>query len=127
MGLFNFFNKSKEITIYNVELKRKIALYENAINRCVSIISKMCSKCEIEYFKNENGKVKPVKNDTYYKLNVKANHAAHIGKFDQDVIFYLMSRGITYNNAVALLVKGFLTDDSIYKEEIQQIINKYWR
>ena len=73
MGLFNFFNKSKEITIYNVELKNKIALYENAINRCVSIISKMCSKCEIEYFKNENGKVKSVKNDTYYKLNVKAN------------------------------------------------------
>ena len=73
MGLFNFFNKSKEITIYNVELKQKIALYENVINRCVSIISKMCSKCEIEYFKNENGKVKPVKNDTYYKLNVKAN------------------------------------------------------
>lgn len=59
--------------------------------------------------------------------DVVANHAAHIGKFDQDVIFYLMSRGITYNNAVALLVKGFLTDDSIYKEEIQQIINKYWR
>ncbi len=34
--------------------------------------------------------------------DVVANHAAHIGKFDQDVIFYLMSRGITYNNAVAL-------------------------
>ena len=76
MGIFNFFkfdSKQREITIYNTELQNKIAIYENAINRCVSIISKMCSKCEIEYYANQDGKLVSVKNDTYYKLNVKAN------------------------------------------------------
>lgn len=58
--------------------------------------------------------------------DVIANHSAHIGTFDDDVIFYLMSRGITYDNAIALLVKGFLMDDTIHKEDIERIIEKYW-
>lgn len=76
MGLFKWFGldtSDKEIKIYNSKMFEQIVLYENAINRCVSIISKMCSKCEIEYYKNENGKIKSIKNDTYYKLNIKAN------------------------------------------------------
>ena len=36
-----------------------------------------------------------------------------------------MSRGISKNNAIKLLVRGFLNIDN--DEEILSIINKYWR
>lgn len=58
--------------------------------------------------------------------DVIANHAAHIGRFDKDVIFYLMSRGITYENAISMMVKGFLMDNTIHQDKIEQIIAKYW-
>lgn len=57
--------------------------------------------------------------------DVIANHSAFIGKFDDETLFYLMSRGISKNNAIKLLVRGFLNFDN--DEEIVSIINKYWR
>ena len=59
--------------------------------------------------------------------DIIANHAALIGKFDEDQIFYLMSRGIPKEEAIRLLTKGFLQDKTIYQEEIQEIIDTYWR
>lgn len=60
---------------------------------------------------------------------VNANHSAHISDFDKNDMFYIMSRGIDYNNALILLIKGFLisnleTNDNEY---IDKIISKYWR
>lgn len=40
--------------------------------------------------------------------DVKAGHAATIGKVDEAMLFYLMSRGITKKNAEKLLVEGFV-------------------
>jgi Fe-S cluster assembly scaffold protein SufB len=63
--------------------------------------------------------------------DVVANHAAAIGKFSEEELFYLMSRGIPYNDAVNLLIKGFLVgsfdinDKRI--EEIKVIVDSYWR
>jgi Fe-S cluster assembly protein SufD len=63
--------------------------------------------------------------------DVVANHAAAIGKFSEEELFYLMSRGIPYNDAVNLLIKGFLVgsfdinDKRI--EEIKGIVDSYWR
>ncbi|HEX7056576.1 MAG TPA: Fe-S cluster assembly protein SufD [Bacilli bacterium] len=39
---------------------------------------------------------------------VKAYHAASIGKVDQDMIYYLMSRGISREQATRLIIYGFL-------------------
>lgn len=39
---------------------------------------------------------------------VKASHAATVGKLDEEQIFYLMSRGINKPEAVTILVKGFI-------------------
>lgn len=39
--------------------------------------------------------------------DVKAGHAATIGKVDEQMLFYLMSRGISRVQAEKLLVKGF--------------------
>lgn len=59
--------------------------------------------------------------------NVDANHSAHISNFDRDDLFYIMSRGINYNNAQILLIKGFL-NNLIENEDdyIQMLITKYW-
>lgn len=57
--------------------------------------------------------------------DIEANHAAFIGKFDDETLFYLMSRGISKKECYHLLVKGFLNYDN--DEEILSIIHKYWR
>ena len=59
--------------------------------------------------------------------DVEANHAALIGKFSKEEVFYLMSRGIDYDSAINLLVKGFLYIDIKDDERINKIIDKYWR
>lgn len=41
--------------------------------------------------------------------DVKAGHAATIGKVDEAMLFYLMSRGISRKQAEKLLVEGFIS------------------
>lgn len=59
--------------------------------------------------------------------DVTANHAAYIGKFDEQQIFYLMSRGISRNQALQLLIKGFLLESVSEIDSIQKLIEQYWR
>lgn len=40
--------------------------------------------------------------------NVKAGHAATVGKVDENMMFYLMTRGISRNQAEKILIKGFV-------------------
>jgi Fe-S cluster assembly protein SufD len=58
--------------------------------------------------------------------DVVADHAALIGRFSDEELFYLKSRGIDHNNAIKLLVKGFLLD-GIDDDRLDNIIKKYWR
>ncbi len=39
--------------------------------------------------------------------DVKASHAASVGQIDQEQLFYLQSRGLSYQEAVNELVRGF--------------------
>lgn len=62
--------------------------------------------------------------------DVEASHNALIGKFSDEEMFYIQSRGIDYNNALKLLISGFLTSDINNKKilkEINKNIEKYWR
>lgn len=62
--------------------------------------------------------------------DVEASHSALIGKFSDEELFYIQSRGIDYNNALKLLIGGFLTSDIEDKrvlKEINKNIDKYWR
>lgn len=65
------------------------------------------------------------------EYSVSANHSALIGNFSDEELFYLQSRGITKENAMNLLIRGFLIKNiSIFesqKEKVEEIINKYWR
>ena len=92
--------------------KGKIECNANQSSRIVNLTN---NKCNI----NPNLYV-----DEY---DVIANHAAHIGKFNNDELFYLMSRGITLEDATNLLIKGFLLNNTNHQEKIEESINKYWR
>ncbi len=63
--------------------------------------------------------------------DVVARHSSVIGTFNDDEIFYLMARGIDYNNAIKLLIKGYIFSNLIVdmdkRNKILNIINKYWR
>jgi len=63
--------------------------------------------------------------------DVEARHGSIVGTFKDDLVFYLMSRGIEYNDAVKLLVKGYLFSnldtDSYLREKILNVIDTYWR
>lgn len=58
--------------------------------------------------------------------DVIANHSALIGKFSDEELFYLQSRGIEKKEAINLLVKGFMLE-GMENEKINKIIDNYWR
>ena len=84
------------------------------LNQDNRIINLTDNKCEIKpnLFIDEN--------------DVIAAHSAHIGKCNDDKIFYLETRGINKKEAEMLLIKGFLTSKLNDKKQIEKIINKYW-
>jgi Fe-S cluster assembly protein SufD len=43
---------------------------------------------------------------------VKASHAASVGRIDEEEIFYLMSRGLSRSEAIELIVKAFLGEEN---------------
>lgn len=43
------------------------------------------------------------------EYDVEASHGAAIGKIDEEQLYYLMSRGLTYSNAQRLIISGFLS------------------
>ena len=68
----------------------------------------------------------------YIDLNdVTAKHGSVIGAFKEDVIFYLMSKGINYNDTIKLLIKGYIMSnmdvDAYNRIKIMEIIDTYWR
>ena len=76
-----------------------------------------------------NSKIEP--NLYIDEYDIEASHGAFIGKFEEDTLFYLKSRGLSEKESYNLLIKGFLLED-FYKYEslsdkLLKIINKYWR
>ena len=63
--------------------------------------------------------------------NVVAKHGSVIGTIKDELIFYLMSRGIGYDEAIKLIIKGYLLMNSSYsydlRSRIVKKIEEYWR
>ncbi len=59
-----------------------------------------------------------------YADDVKCSHGSASGSLNQDSIFYLMSRGLNYEEAKELLINGFLLDvvEKITDNEIKNLI-----
>lgn len=79
------------------------------------------------YLKNENLILdRSARSDSIPSLEIDANdvrasHGATIGKIDEEYLFYLMSRGITRNTAVRMVVEGFFHKvfDRMYNERVR--------
>ena len=63
--------------------------------------------------------------------DIEARHGSVIGTFKDEMLFYLMSRGIEYEDALKLLIKGYLFSnidaDTSLRERILNVIDMYWR
>ncbi len=63
------------------------------------------------------------------EYDVKAGHGATIGKIEEDVLYYLKSRGLSQQEAEKLIINGFLRpvideiDDESLKERFTHIVN----
>lgn len=62
--------------------------------------------------------------------DVSANHSAFVGQFSYEELFYLQSRGIRYDDALKLLIRGFLFNNLMLNDDatnsLELIIKKYW-
>ena len=64
------------------------------------------------------------------EYDVKAGHAAGVGKIDEEQLYYLMSRGLTRREAEILIIHGFLMpfiDDirsEVVKSEFLKVIER---
>src|SRR5690554_4060075 len=62
--------------------------------------------------------------------DVTAGHAATVGKMEEEVLFYLRSRGITLEDAQRLIINGYLQpiideiDDDLIKENVLKLVNE---
>lgn len=93
----------------------KKGCYANQINRIINLTDNKCMIYPNLYIDEED---------------VTANHSALLGKFSDEEMFYLSSRGIDNDNALDLLIRGFLCSNIENKEIINKIETKIktnWR
>lgn len=118
-------------TISNINNKGVNILNGNLTFNVTGIVNNGIKNCIL----NQNNRIINM-NDKKCTINpnlliddndVEANHSALIGKFSDAELFYLQSRGIDKERALNLLVKGFLLEGIKDKQEIEKIIDKYWR
>jgi Fe-S cluster assembly scaffold protein SufB len=63
--------------------------------------------------------------------DVKAGHSASVGKVDEDALFYLLSRGLSEQQARAMMVQGFFEtelaaiDDEEIKNKIREAVTTF--
>ena len=61
-----------------------------------------------------------------YADDVKCSHGSTSGNIDEDSIFYLMSRGLSYEQSKKLLTNGFLNEviEKITNDEVKLLVKK---
>lgn len=128
-------NHNNKNTVSNINNK-SIAMDGSKINFVInSIVNKEYEKSILD----QNTRIVTI-GDTDAKISpnmfidcddVEARHGSVIGTFRDEMVFYLMSRGISYNDCIKLLVKGYLFSnmdvDNVFREKIISVIDKYWR
>lgn len=114
-GGVNIEDGTLKINVNGIVLNRKKNCVVNQNNRIINLTHNTCS-------------IQP--NLFIDEYEVEANHSAFIGKFHDDELFYLQSRGITEQMALNLLIRGFLLDGlrcEDRKMELIHLIDHYWR
>lgn len=93
------------------------------------IVPKSSSKCicnqDNQIINMVNGKSTICPNLVIDNFDVDSNHSAYIGKFKDEYLFYLMSRGISLDNSYKLLLNSFLVNsDSIEYDKINSFLSE---
>ena len=128
-------NHNAKNTLSNISNKL-VALKNSKIN--FTIISNVYKECNGSILEQNTRIVTMDKCDTKIQPNmfidlddVEARHGSVIGTFKDDQIFYLMSKGISYNDTLKLLIKGYLLGNVMVnfdvRKKIIDIIDMYWR
>jgi len=75
---------------------------------------------------SENAKVNTLPSLEIEADSVKAGHSASVGKMDEEMLFYLQSRGLNTNSAKNLLLRSFLEEDieQFNDKNLLQLIKK---
>jgi Fe-S cluster assembly protein SufD len=55
--------------------------------------------------------------------DIDASHSAYIGTFDEDLIFYMMTRGLSLKECNSLLIKSFLLGSMDLDDRQRDILN----
>ena len=111
-------NTHSEVVNHGVNVGgAKLTYYVNGM------VPKECSKCicnqDNQIINMKDGKSTIWPNLWIDNYDVDSNHSALIGKFSEEKLFYMMSRGISRENASRLLLNGFLINsDSIDLNQI---------
>ncbi len=145
--LYKFANICKEEENYILNINHKTSdTYSDINNKTVSlknskvnfiinsnvskeaIGSKLVQNTRVVTMDDSDASISP---NMYTPLNdVEAKHGSIIGTFKEEEIFYLMSKGISYNDALKLMVKGYLLSNIDIKHEIRKriidVIDEYW-
>ena len=117
-------NTHSELYNHGVNVKNKILTYY--VN---GIVPKSSSKCicnqDNQIINMDNGKSTILPKLLIDNFDVDSNHAAYIGKFKDEYLFYLMSRGISKKESYRLLLNGFLINsDSIELDRIKEFVDE---
>ncbi len=115
-------NTHSEIYNHGVNVKDSKLTYN-----VYGIVPKNYSKCicnqDNQIINMSNGKSTICPNLCIDNFDVNSNHSAYIGKFRDEDMFYLMSRGISSKNCYKLLLRGFLiNNDSIEFAKISDFL-----
>lgn len=130
----NYKDNEYQIDVYHQASKSEVNLYNHGVNvqnsKLLYDVTSKVPKDIKECITNQDNRIINIKDgkstirpilliDNY---DVSSSHSAYIGKFDDDVMFYLTSRGISITKAYELLLKGFLIHTD--PEEITEFVNE---
>ena len=95
----------------------------------VGVVPRNASKCicnqDNQIINMDNGKSTILPKLLIDNYDVDSSHSAYIGKFKDEYLFYLMSRGISKRTSYKLLLNGFLiSSDSIELDRIKDFIDE---
>ena len=134
-------NETYDIVVNHQASKTESIIKNNIINYTGNVLVQVSTYIDKDFTETKADQKNTILNLANKKCEIKpnlfidsfdslANHSAYIGRFSQDKIFYLMTRGLTEKEATNLLIKGFLESDVENKKLLNlknKIIKKYWR
>lgn len=120
---FNIYHNNEETIsntkIHGITLKdEKILIENNGYIKNGSINSNLNQDNKIITMFKNNSIIKP--NLYIDEFNSYASHGAYIGKFEEEKLFYLKSRGLNEKESNNLMIKGFLLSDLNIENKIKE-------